>query len=773
MPFGFFKRDRSADNRMGGKEKKNQLGMKVVLAQQNPEPVYDLSDCGMVELPPDTFVMCRLLQKTSLILNINAISNLEKGGKLAELSAIQVLDLSENKFSSIPDSINRLTSLRTLKLSGNKLKSLPSSISECEKLEELDLSSNKFSKVPTSVCALPKLRILSLCDNKITSLPVEFCKLQNTLHTLNIDEDKIVDSSIASDGVEAIMKSLCEENGVEYLGLTEQPEEDARPIASSVKLTPNQFVPEDQNTLDYMRRKEEQLRKQLEEMRVRENEQLETFMKEASSNKKILLDELSQDAPDIAEYEKKKLLMLSAQLKIEETMREEEAGQLEAYLIGSLNKEALLNELTAQNEDLDIEVEALVAIRECVRKKLVTDLSKSEQETDLTIKELLDNSDSHRKEDFMVLLNEQDEQMQSILSGVAEVSAELRKDDIVKSMQEALIQAAESEARRIVIEKEQESKVNAILANANLVDEHWEGVMNAKLADKELWVETLMEDEIVQAAAFRLLLLDMDLMRSNILRQISQVEYELARLSWLEVRKRKHSVQYGSTTMLEQRSTLAGLLKSLLRQKDDRETELTNWFEQVQERQTDDEDAQDFWLIQYQKLLSMKPSGLAEAEQKLEPEVLIILQNANALELAPVFARNEITKQLLMEMTNEEAEDLGIGGATYYSLQRALQQQILGAKLGGEGGNAEPSAPPDEDGPSAPPLQEFDDTSPSAPSAEGQFMEAECVVCLSNLCDVVFLPCGHVCTCSNCCAPLALCPMCRSEVASKIALARH
>ncbi|CAL4060276.1 unnamed protein product, partial [Meganyctiphanes norvegica] len=772
MPFGIFKRDKSADNRMGDKEKKNQLGMKVVLAQQNPEPVYDLSDCGVVELPPDTFVMCRLLQKTSLLLNNNAMSNLEKGGKLAELSSIQVLDLSENKISNIPDSINKLSNLRILKLSGNKLKSLPSSISECVKLEELELASNKFSKVPTSVCALPKLRLLSLCDNRFTSLPVELCRLQNTLHTLNIDEDKIVYPSVASEGVEAIMKSLCEASGVEYVGLIEQPGEDDQPIPSCAPHTPQQFVPEDQNTLEYMRRKEEQLRRQLSEMQEREKEQLENFMKEASSNKKFLLDELSQDAPDIVEYEKKRSLMLSAQLKIEETMREEEAGQLQAYLTGSSNKEALLNELTAQNNDLDMEVEALVAIRECVRKKLVNDLSQSEQETDLAIKELLDNSDSHRIEDYMTLLSEQDEQMQCLLCGVAEASAELRKEDIVKSMQEALIQAAEAEAHRIAVEKEQEAKVNAILANANLVDEHLEGVMNAKMVDKELWVETLMEDEIVQAAAFRLLLLDMDLKRNNILRQISQVEYELARLSWLEVRKRKHSVQYGSTTMLEQRSTLAGLLRSLLKQKDDRESELTDWFTQVKEMQPDEEDAQDFWLIQYQRLLSMKPSGLAEAEQKLDPEVLAILQIANALELAPVFARHEINKQRLLDMTIEEAEELGIGGATYQSLQRALQKQILGAKLGE--GPSVPSAPPEEDLPSAPSLQEFEDSSnPSAPPAEGQFIEAECVVCLTNLCDVVFLPCGHVCTCSNCCAPLALCPMCRSEVTNKIALAWH
>ena len=40
----------------------------------------------------------------------------------------------------------------------------------------------------------------------------------------------------------------------------------------------------------------------------------------------------------------------------------------------------------------------------------------------------------------------------------------------------------------------------------------------------------------------------------------------------------------------------------------------------------------------------------------------------------------------------------------------------------------------------------------------------ECVVCRSARVNVVFLPCGHLCVCTNCCLSLDNCPLCRCDV---------
>ena len=46
------------------------------------------------------------------------------------------------------------------------------------------------------------------------------------------------------------------------------------------------------------------------------------------------------------------------------------------------------------------------------------------------------------------------------------------------------------------------------------------------------------------------------------------------------------------------------------------------------------------------------------------------------------------------------------------------------------------------------------------------FKVDECVICLDNDTDIAFLPCGHVCTCSecSCMSKLHKCPLCRRPI---------
>ena len=245
--------------------------------------------------------------------------------------------------------------------------------------------------------------------------------------------------------------------------------------------------------------------------------------------------------------------------------------------------------------------------------------------------------------------------------------------------------------------------------------------------------------------------------------QIGYIEYELLRLSSLELRKKKSGLKYGSTNMLEQRTTLASLLHSLLSEKEEREDELSNYLLSLKDCRQNEKDKEDFWLIQYQRLLAMKPAGLIEAEEQLDPKVHAFLEFANAQDLTPVFARHKLTYEQLMEFNEEDFSNLGIGGATYHGLQRSLHQYLAKMKLEPSSPTA-PSAEESDDLPSAPALED----EASAPPIEEQFVESECVICINASCNVVFLPCGHVCVCSECCATLSLCPMCRAEIAKKI-----
>ena len=45
--------------------------------------------------------------------------------------------------------------------------------------------------------------------------------------------------------------------------------------------------------------------------------------------------------------------------------------------------------------------------------------------------------------------------------------------------------------------------------------------------------------------------------------------------------------------------------------------------------------------------------------------------------------------------------------------------------------------------------------------------ETTCTICMENKKNVVFLPCGHMCTCAQCAPQVDRCPLCRENIVSK------
>lgn len=46
--------------------------------------------------------------------------------------------------------------------------------------------------------------------------------------------------------------------------------------------------------------------------------------------------------------------------------------------------------------------------------------------------------------------------------------------------------------------------------------------------------------------------------------------------------------------------------------------------------------------------------------------------------------------------------------------------------------------------------------------------QKHCIVCTENDKDMVFIPCGHLCCCSECAQPIELCPICRKTIQQKV-----
>jgi len=100
-----------------------------------------------------------------------------KGNQLARFDedilplSISWLILTDNRLTTLPNSIGDLTKLRKFPLAGNQLSTLPDSMANCRELELIRLSANNLEVLPTWLLHLPKLAWLAFSGNPCSISP--------------------------------------------------------------------------------------------------------------------------------------------------------------------------------------------------------------------------------------------------------------------------------------------------------------------------------------------------------------------------------------------------------------------------------------------------------------------------------------------------------------------------------------------------------------------------------------------------------------------------
>ncbi|XP_054249301.1 E3 ubiquitin-protein ligase LRSAM1 isoform X1 [Indicator indicator] len=722
MPLFFRKKKPSEDAR-------KRLEYQMCLAKEaGADDTLDISKCELSEVPYGAFATCKVLQKKVLIIHTNNLTSLvPKACSLLSLLTLKVLDLHDNQLASLPDDIGQLTSLQVLNLERNLLTCLPQSIGDLAQLQLLNVKGNRLKELPGTVSGWRRLRALDLSENAVRALPRLLAHVR-TLQTLTLDASSMTypSAEICSAGTEAIQQFLCKECGIVYY-------------------PPSQYL-----------------------LPMQEDDEGGTSVAEVDKTVHKYLEEESEWQDRFLDYEKRKEKKMQEKLEFERRL---DMGQREhALLVQQLNsqKDEILQ--TVREDQLRLE-EGLTKHQRCLeeeRLKLLQELKQAEQSITSRIQKLLeDNQRQKQSSDLLKSLENERMRMEQLMAITQEETEQLRSREVAAAMQQMLAESYRNNLLQLSYESRRQDLVSQACSSLAEMDQKFQQILAWQQLDQNKAVGEILQQIEMQKAAFEALQVKKDLMHRQIRNQIKLIETELLQLTQLELKRQELDTETLQEVMTEQRRALGCLLQQLLKEKKQREEELQQLLLELEaESQTRQEH---YWLIQYQRLLSQKPLSLKLQEEGLEQQLVSLLLELSAEQYLPVFAHHRLSLRALSTMTASDLEKVGVreAGLQHAILGRA--QQILAVA------NTIPELlrPVDTEVPAAPepsaPLEEPPSpVVPTDPPQQWDQKKSECVVCMEQETQMIFLPCGHVCCCQSCCQRLQTCPLCRQEVSQLI-----
>ncbi|XP_042819265.1 E3 ubiquitin-protein ligase LRSAM1 isoform X3 [Panthera tigris] len=650
-------------------------------------------------------------------------------GAFATCKVLQkkVLDLHDNQLSALPDDIGQLTALQVLNVERNQLTYLPRSIGNLIQLQTLNVKDNKLRELPDTVGELRSLRTLDISENEIQRLPQLLAHVR-TLETLSLDASSMVypPQEVCSAGTQAIQQFLCKESGLDYyppsqylLPVLEQDGADAS--WDSPDGPTDRFSREEaewQNRFsDYEKRKEQKMLEKLEfERRLELGQREHAQLLQQSSNQK---DEILQ------------------------TVKEEQSR--------------LEQGLSEHQRYLDAE-----------RQRLQEQLKQTEQNIANRIQKLLQENQRQKKSsEILKSLENERIRMEQLMSITQEETENLRRREIASAMQQMLTESCTNRLIQVAYESQRQNLVQQACSSMAEMDERFQQILSWQQMDQNKAISQILQESAMQKAAFEALQVKKDLMHRQIRKQIKLIETELLQLTQLEVKRKSLDTEALQEMISEQRWALSSLLQQLLKEKTQREEELREILTELEAKSETRQE--NYWLIQYQRLLNQKPLSLKLQEEGMERQLAALLVDLSAEHYLPIFAHHRISLETLSRMSPGDLAKVGVSEAgLQHEILRRVRELLGAARI-----QPEPLNPPKGEVPGAmevptAPEELPESVSPSAPPAELEVPTSECVVCLEQEAQMIFLNCGHVCCCQQCCQPLRTCPLCRQEIVQRL-----
>uniref|UniRef100_A0A674PJ95 Leucine rich repeat and sterile alpha motif containing 1 n=1 Tax=Takifugu rubripes TaxID=31033 RepID=A0A674PJ95_TAKRU len=671
----------------------------------------DISACELSEV---SFIsiesICPLFQV--LILHNNELRSLvPKGCDIGTLATLKVLDLHENKLTSLPEDIGKLTSLQILNVEKNRLKSLPPSIGDLQLLQTLNVKGNCLCELPFSIGSLSSLRTLNVSDNNIVQLPKQLAYIR-TLETFTLDAAMMTypPSSVCVEGTESIQRFLCSEVVIEY----------CPPSQYLLPVLEHDCGKQDTNSFD--------------------------SLEEAWKNK-------------FSNYEKRKEEKQQQKLDFERHLEEKQKEHTQLFLMNIAHKESMLSSVRQEQERLEHGVSQQQKVQDAERMLMLEKVRQAEDDISSRINNMLmDNNRQKKSAAFFQALEEDRIRMEHLAAITQEEANSLRKKEVAGQLFYGVFLVLFYLVTTL-------QQIIAWKCTMEYFDRKFDRVMSLQLLDKSKAITQIIQEEEMQKAAFQALQLQKDAVHNYIRDQIKLIEDDLKQLTKLEIKRRNLDTENLQEFLVEQRSALSGMLQQLMKQRDQREQELRQVLVEMQLKS--DSNQQNYWMIQYQRLLNTKPLTLRMQEAGVETGLVNMLCKLSAQHYLPILVHHKVTTESLRHMKSSDLKKLGIHEI---GVQKALlnwaQENNPETSVPMASPPLTPSLLPNAivfHAPSSP-VTPGTPVTPSAPSpVEGPGI-SECVVCMEAAAQIIFLPCGHVCCCQVCSGALQGCPLCRSTI---------
>ncbi|XP_064892165.1 E3 ubiquitin-protein ligase LRSAM1 isoform X3 [Columba livia] len=638
----------------------------------------------------------------------------------------KVLIIHTNNLTSLVPKSCSLLSLITVKvldLHNNQLASLPADIGQLTSLQVLNLERNLLKCLPQSIGDLAQLQMLNVKGNKLKELPATVSGLRS-LRTLDLSENALQELPRVLAHVRTLETLTLDTSSMTY------PSAD---ICSAGTEAIQQFLcrecgieyyPPSQYLLPAL-----------------EGDRGGTSVDGVDRAVQKYLEEESEWQNKFLDYEKRKEKKMQEKLEFERRL---DMGQREHALLvqqTSSQKEEILQ--TVREEQLRLE-EGLTKHQhylEQERLKLLQQLKQAEQGIASRVQKLLeDNQRQKQSAEILKSLENERIRMEQLMAITQEETERLRRREVASAMQRMLAESYKNKLIQMTYESRRQDLVNQACSSLAEMDQKFQQILAWQQLDQNKAVSQILQEIEMQKAAFEALQVKKDLMHRQIRNQ---------------------------GVIMEQRQALGYLLQQLLKEKKQREEELRQILLEMEAKSETKQE--NYWLIQYQRLLNQKPLSLRLQEEGLERQLMNLLIELSAEQYVPVFAHHRISLQALSTMTASDLEKIGVAEA---GLQRAIlsraKEIVAVAKTIPELLRTVDTEVPAAPEPSAPLEEPPSPMGPTAPPLQWDEKKSECVVCMEQETQMIFLPCGHVCCCQTCCERLHTCPLCRKDVTQRI-----